>query len=187
MERNGQLAQQIKTARQARDWTLDQFAQISGVSRAMFSKIERGEVSPTEATLARLAAGLGVTVSSLFSTGVTGGSPLSRTEVQSVWTDLETRYQRRNISPAGAQGAAEIVDVVFPPGKTVIFDNTLGWQGIAQQIWILDGQMEMSAGDKRTMLSKGDCLFMRLDKPLIFHSPTNDPARYAVILSHLFP
>ena len=177
------LAHLIKSARLARNWTLAEFADASAVSRAMISKIERGEVSPTAATLARLAAGLGVTVASLFSTQGEGGSPLSRAQDQPSWTDPETGYQRRNISPAGAGGAAEIVDVMFPPGKTVMFDNALGWQGIAQQIWVLDGQMEMTVGDKKTLLSAGDCLFMRLDKPLVFHNPSSVNARYAVILS----
>ncbi len=60
------LPHRIKAGRSARGWTLDQFAAASGVSRAMISKIERGEVSPTAAILARLAAGLGVSLASLF-------------------------------------------------------------------------------------------------------------------------
>jgi transcriptional regulator with XRE-family HTH domain len=179
------LAHRIKAARTGRNWTLEQFSEASGVSRAMISKIERGEVSPTAAVLARLAAGLGTSLASLFSDAAQL-SPLSRAADQPVWVDPETGYARRNISPACAPGAAEIVDVVFPPGGRVMFDNALGWQGIAQQIWVLDGQMEMTVGDETTHLSAGDCLFMRLDKPLVFHNPGDKPARYAVVLSRAF-
>jgi mannose-6-phosphate isomerase-like protein (cupin superfamily) len=105
---------------------------------------------------------------------------------QPVWTDPATGYVRRNVSPAGAQGAAEIVDVSFPPGERVVFDNPLGWHGITQQIWILEGQMEMMVGDDTSLLSAGDCLFMRVDRPLVFHNPGPSPARYAVVLSRAF-
>jgi transcriptional regulator with XRE-family HTH domain len=185
MENDHQLATRIKSARMSRGWTLDQFAESSGVSRAMISKIERGEVSPTAATLARLASGLGVSVASLFANTHDNPSPLSAAASQTVWTDPETGYMRRNVSPSAAQGAAEIVDVTFPPGQRVVMENARGWDGLAQQIWLLEGQMEMTVGEVTTVLSKGDCLFMRLDKPLIFHNPGKAPARYAVILSRI--
>jgi transcriptional regulator with XRE-family HTH domain len=183
---NSALAQRLKTARTDRSWTLDQFAEISGVSRAMISKIERGEVSPSAFILARLAAGLKVTVASLFSEQAEGGSPLRRAADQPVWTDPETGYVRRNVSPPGAEGVAEIVDVSFPPGKRVVFDNALGWHGIAQQIWVLEGQMEMTVGGETTLLSAGDCLFMRVDRPIVFHNPSKASARYAVVLSRAY-
>jgi transcriptional regulator with XRE-family HTH domain len=180
---NAALAQRLKASRVARDWTLEQFAEASGVSRAMISKIERGEVCPTAAILARLAAGLDMTLASLFSDGAETGTPLARAADQPVWTDPATGYVRRNVSPPGAQGAAEIVDVTFPSGKRIVFDNALGGHGIAQQIWLLEGQMEMTAGDDVTLLSPGDCLFMRVDRPIVFYNPGHVPARYAVVLS----
>ncbi len=181
------LAHSLKAARTDRCWTLEQFAEASGVSRAMISKIERGEVSPTAAILARLAAGLGVSLASLFSDTVQSSQPLSRQVDQPVWGDPATGYTRRNVSPSGAHGAAEIVDVIFPPGGRVVFDNALGWHGITQQVWVLDGQIEMMVGSETTSLSTGDCLFMRLDQPLVFHNPGDRPVRYAVVLSRASP
>jgi transcriptional regulator with XRE-family HTH domain len=187
------ISRNLKARRLARGWTLDQFAAASQVSRAMISKIERGEVSPTAATLARLAAGLGVSLASLFGDGAASGrtsealSPLSRADGQRVWRDPQTGYLRRNVSPPIAEGpapgAAEIVDVTFPPGESVLFDNVLGWHGIAQQVWMLEGCMDISVGDEATRLEAGDCLFMRVDRPIRFHNPGAAPARYAVILS----
>ncbi len=179
------LSANLKTARAARGWTLEQFAEASGVSRAMISKVERGEVSPTAAILARLAAGLGVSLASLFGSRAEAGSPLARAADQPHWTDPETGYARRNVSPPTAQGAAEIVDVTFPAGARVVFDNALGWHGIAQQVWLLQGRMTITVGAAVTELAPGDCLFMRVDAPIVFHNPGEAPARYAVVLSRL--
>lgn len=180
---NLQLSQRIKADRTMRGWTLDQFAERSGVSRAMISKIERGEVSPTAAILARLASGLGVSLATLFSDDTQGGEPLSRAKDQTVWTDPETGYERRNVSSPGAAGAAEIVDVVFPAGGRIVFDNMRERSSLSQQIWIIEGIMEMTVGGETTHLEKGDCLFMRLDQPLVFHNPSDRPARYAAVIS----
>ena len=43
------LAARLRLERDARGWSLGDLAQRSGVSKAMISKIERGEASPTAA------------------------------------------------------------------------------------------------------------------------------------------
>jgi transcriptional regulator with XRE-family HTH domain len=177
------LSSRLKSARLARGWTIDELALMSGVSRAMISKIERGEASPTAATLALLAAGLSVTVASFFDDEAAPRTPLSRGEAQPVWQDPATGYIRRNVSPNAARGSAEIVDVVFPAGARVVMENASGWHGITQQVWLLDGVMELQFPDQTVRLSAGDCYFMRLDRPFAFHNPGEAPARYAVILS----
>lgn len=178
---NHGLAERLKLARSGRGWTLEHFAEASGVSRAMISKIERGEVSPTASVLARLAAGLGTSMASLFPPPNARLAPLSRWEDQSDWRDPASGYVRRNVSPAGA--TAEIVYVTFPPGERVVFDNYTASKEIEQQVWVLEGEIEMTIGAEVTLLGTGDCLLMRLDQPITFHNPGDSPARYAVILS----
>ena len=49
------LAANLRDARRAQGLSLDAVAKLSGVSRSMVSQIERGESSPTVATLWNLA------------------------------------------------------------------------------------------------------------------------------------
>ena len=51
------LGGRLKSARLAAHLTLDQLAGRSGVSRAMLSKVERGEKSPTLSIISRIARG----------------------------------------------------------------------------------------------------------------------------------
>lgn len=185
MESTSALAARLKAARRERGLTLDQLAEACGVSRAALSKIERGDASPTAAILARIAAGLETSVAALFADADEDGTPLTRAAAQPAWTDPQSGYVRRNVSPPAARGAAEIVDVRFPPGERVVFDNALGWRGLSQQVWVLDGLVEMTVGEETTRLGPGDCLFMRLDRPIVFHNPGEVSARYAVVLSRL--
>ncbi|TMV70167.1 helix-turn-helix transcriptional regulator, partial [Thioclava sp. BHET1] len=54
------LAASLKAARRSKNLSLDAVAKLSGVSRSMVSQIERGESSPTVATLWNLTQALHV-------------------------------------------------------------------------------------------------------------------------------
>ena len=53
-----------------------------------------------------------------------------------------------------------------------------------QQIWVLQGALEVTLGKTRHELATGDCLAMVLDQPITFRNRTAKPVRYAVIIDH---
>lgn len=61
------LGAKVKALRASRGWTLVQLSARAGLTPSTISKIERSRLSPTYPNLARLARGLGVDVSQLFS------------------------------------------------------------------------------------------------------------------------
>ena len=184
MDINARIAQRVRELRDAQGFSLDALAERSGVSRSNISLIERGQSSPTATVLDKLAAGLGVTLASLFEDAkvpVEAPSPMARVADQPVWTDPESGYVRRNLSPA-ARSPIQLVDVVFPAGRRVAYDNTTREVEIHQQVWMIDGVMEVTAAGTPWRLEAGDCLAMRLDGPIVYRNPTRQPARYLVAL-----
>jgi transcriptional regulator with XRE-family HTH domain len=177
------LGERIKALRTRHAYTLEALAKRSGVSRAMISKIERGEVSATAVLLHRLCGGLGIPLSGLFADERAPGSVLSRAARQPVWRDPATGYVRRDVAPPGTASAVDIVDVVFPPGARVAFKRPWSGRG-GQHVWVLDGTLELTVGDTVNVLEAGDCLYMRLDAPLVYRNTGKTPVRYAVVLNH---
>jgi transcriptional regulator with XRE-family HTH domain len=175
------IGARVHALRAAASLTLEQLAERSGVSRAMLSRVERGESSPTAQLLNRVCAGLGVTLSALFATATSTPSPLRRRAEQSAWTDPGAGYTRRVVSPA-TEASSEIVEVEFPAGGDVSFAQSR-FAGVEQHVLILAGAMEMHVDDKTYRLEKGDCLYMRLDQSIRFRNPAKKPARYLVVLS----
>jgi transcriptional regulator with XRE-family HTH domain len=179
------LARRVRELRDAKGFTLDALAERSGVSRSNISLIERGQSSPTAAVLDKLAAGLGVTLASLFEDDASPAaepSPVARLAEQLVWTDPASGYVRRNLSPA-ARSPIQLVDVVFPAGQRVAYESGPREIEIHQQVWIIEGVMEVSVGREQWRLKRGDCLAMRLDGPIVYRNPTRKPARYLVALA----
>ena len=152
----------------------------------MISLIERGETSPTAVVLDRLATGLGVTLASLFDVPAdpTHIGPVARREDQPEWRDPASGYVRRDVSPPGVPQPMRIVEVHFPPRARVAFENAPRRAPVHQQIWVLEGEMEVTVSDDCYRLRLGDCLAMQLGRPTMFHNPTRSPARYAVVITN---
>ena len=187
MDINARIARRVRELRDALGFSLDALAERSGVSRSNISLIERGQSSPTAVVLDRLASGLGVTVASLFEDSrarAAEPSPLARVADQPLWTDPASGYVRRNVSPP-ARSAIQLVDVVFPAGQRVAYDTAAREVDVHQQVWMIDGTMELTVGDVLWRLHPGDCLAMRLDRPIVYRNPTRRAARYLVALTTL--
>lgn len=179
---NERIAARVRQIRGERGLTLEGLAETSGVSRSMISLIERGESSPTAVVLEKLATGLGVMLPDLFDAPSPPSDPVSRRADQIEWRDPGTGYLRRNVSPSGFPSPIQIVEVVFPPGARVAYETGARPGVTHQQIWVLQGLIEVVLGEARFELSAGDCLALVLDRPIAYHNPTSRPARYAVVI-----
>jgi transcriptional regulator with XRE-family HTH domain len=179
---NDRIAQRIHALRSERGLSLAAMAARCDVSRSMISLIERGETSPTAVVLEKIATGLDVALASLFDAPPATDEPVSRYADQPVWRDPQSGYVRRNVSPSGAGSPIRIVDVVFPPGAHVAYETGARAPSIQQQVWVLEGAMVVQVGEQSHRLETGDCLAMRLDRPVAFHNDTHAAARYAVAI-----
>src|SRR5919106_4682132 len=81
------IGTRIRELRSEKGLTLDGLAGRADVSRAMLSRIERGESSPTAQLMNKICSGLGITLSILFAETAAPSSPLSRREAQPSWRD----------------------------------------------------------------------------------------------------
>ncbi|OWW20138.1 helix-turn-helix domain-containing protein [Noviherbaspirillum denitrificans] len=187
MDINAHIAQRVLALRKACGYTLDGLAERSGVSRSMISLIERGQSSPTAAVLDKLAAALDVTLATLFSDEPCSepASPLARRKDQPLWKDPASGYVRRNVSPRGFPTPIELVEVVFPPHQCVAFDNVTRDAETHQQVWVLEGAIDVTAGSQTWHLEEGDCVALQLEHHTVFHNQGDKPARYVVALSTL--
>jgi transcriptional regulator with XRE-family HTH domain len=182
MDINKLIASRVSALRETRDLSLTALAERSGVSRSNISLIERGESSATATVLDKLAGALGVTLASLFEAGDDAPelpSPFSPAASQPVWTDPGSGYLRRKLSPA-ARSPMQLVEVIFPPRQRVAYEQVRREADVYQQVWLLEGEMEITAGEGHWKLAPGDCLAIREDQPISYANPGPQPARYLV-------
>lgn len=172
------LADRLRLEREARNWTLAELASRSGISRAMLSKIERAEASPTAALLGRLSAAFGLTLSQLFARAERGGQLLRASE-QPIWRDPETGFVRRSLSPAGG-APLELVWGILPPGARIDYPAA-SYHFIAdQQLVVIQGELTIRQAEARYTLCPGDCLRFGPPRDVTFDNTGAAPCRYVV-------
>lgn len=181
---NARIAERVRELRSEQGLSLETLATRSGVSRSMISLIERGESSPTATVVEKLAGALGVTMATMFEVAAspTAAGPVARRADQSQWEDPGSGYVRRNVTPPAAKQPFQLVDVSFPAGRRVVFETGPRDVQVYQQLWMLEGTMEITLGTDLYRLQEGDCLAMQLDKPMVFRNPGRKRARYVVAM-----
>ncbi|NNG22491.1 helix-turn-helix domain-containing protein [Telluria aromaticivorans] len=182
MDISARIAARVKALRKEQQFSLDDLAARSGVSRSTISLIERGEGNATAVVLEKLATGLGLPLAALFDDTGPRASPLSRRAEQVVWRDPATGYVRRNVSPSPSVTPLRIVEVELPPGAHVAYDTSQHSRAIRQQVWVLDGAIELVVGEQSWALAQGDCLAFDLDRPVAYTNAHATAARYAVVI-----
>jgi transcriptional regulator with XRE-family HTH domain len=180
------IARRIRHEREARGWSIAELALASGVSRAMISKVERAEASPTAALLGRLSGAFHLSVSALLARAEADAGParIARADRQPLWRDPETGYRRRAVSPPGAE--PELVEVELPPGARVAYPAASVAFLRGQVVRVLAGRLVVEEGGEQAALAAGDSLAFDLDHPKghAYRNPSaTRPCRYLVALS----
>jgi len=175
----GQIATRVRVERELRRWTLVQLAEASGVSRAMISRIENGESSPTAVVLGKLSAAFQLNVSELLALAEQASDRALEGEAVE-WRDPDTGYRRRQITTATFP--AEVAEIHLPAGARVSYPAA-AFAFIRQSIWVLDGHLTFHEGAVVHELDAGDTLELAEPAPCVFHNTTEVECRYAVIVA----
>jgi len=181
LEQARAISECVKIEREARGWSLAELATRSGVSKAMISKIERVQASPTATVLGRLSGAFGLPLSKLLALAERSVERLSVKEKQPVWKDPETGYTRRTISPAN-DGVLELLEVSLPPGMCVPYPAS-AFLFQHQQIWMIEGLLEFQEGEKTYRLEAGDCLQLGTPADCRFFNPGAETICYLIALA----
>lgn len=170
------LANALRDARKARGLSLDALARLSGVSRSMVSQIERGESSPTVATLWNLTQALQVDFAGLLEGRQAPAIDVVRAAAAPVM-QRPGGVQIRILSPAESVGEHEVYELTFPAGADLVSDPHA--PGCREHLTVLSGRLKVFSGDDEARLGTGDTARYPADRP---HRLCADPGPARAIL-----
>lgn len=175
------IAERLKVLRTERGWSLDALARLSAVSRATLSRLENAEVSPTASVLGRLCAVYGLPLSRLMHMVEDGSAPIVPRDAQPVWTDPETGFRRRSVSPPAGGLSGEVLEGALPATTRIAYVRPPR-PGQEHHLLLLEGRLAVTVDDTIHTLRPGDCLRYRLFGPSAFETPPEAGARYLLFL-----
>ena len=148
------LAERLRAARKAKGLSLEAVAGLSGVSRSMVSQIERGESSPTVATLWNLTQALGVDFAGLIEARPDAGIDVTRAGQAPVMTGHGKGLRIRILSPAETVGAHEVYDLEFQAGGSLV--SAPHSAGCREHLTVISGQLRVVSGADVAEIGPGD-------------------------------
>ncbi|WP_267360277.1 MULTISPECIES: XRE family transcriptional regulator [unclassified Methylobacterium] len=175
------LAEEIRRRRRERDLSLEALAALSGVSRSMISKVERGEAVPSTAVLSRLAEALGVTFSRLMAPATELEVLLIPASRQPVLRDETSGFLRRCLSPVLPGRGIDWVLNTLPPGATT-GEFVAHRRGVSEYIFVLKGRLRAKLGDRAFVVEEGDSLYFEADAGHAFTNLGTEPCQYFLVI-----
>ncbi len=179
-----EIGRRLRAHRTARGLTLRALARQAGISEALLSRIERGQVATTVANLVTLAARLGVGLGEIFTGAENAGTspPYALTRARDV-AELPTTtahgYEYRPLSAALKAAPLNALLVTYL-GSTP--DSWLTHPGY-ELLYVISGRLRFSLGDEELLLGTGDCLLFDSRQPHAAESLGSRPARTLMVLA----
>jgi len=177
------IAKRIRAKRLEHNWTLDQLAKTTGLSKGYLSQIENNEKTPTLGTLTKIAFGLGLDAVSL----ITGEEP----KPQQKKFSLIRSGERQPITHTGA--APDSIYESFPFNKSNRFMDSyivtvskefspkpLMHEG-QELAFTLEGTSEFYYDGQTYIIEAGDAMYFDSDRPHMTRSIGPKQAKVLVV------
>ena len=181
------LSTALRAMRSERGWSLDRAAQESGVSKAMLGQIERGESSPTIATLWKIASGFHVSLSSFLEP-----IPATTTEGAIYRSADSLRSQPATdgmlvspLFPYEPRFGFEVFELTLLPGYERLSDAHEA--GVTEHVIVLRGVMEVLIEGQWVLLRVGDAVRFAADRAHGYRNTEAEPAVFHNLIHYGMP
>ena len=175
------LGHRVRELRLAKRLTLNDLAAASGVSRAMISKVERGEKNPTLVVAAGISEGLGVTLSQLVGIEERREIVVVPQDRRMVMRDPETGFERQLLSPTFGNRTVEFVRNVIPEGSTS-GEFPPHKRGVQEYVVVERGRLAAVLGGEEYVLEKGDAVYFEADVTHRFDNAGSGECSYYLVI-----
>ncbi len=153
----------LRAIRAARGLSLSGLAALSGVSKAMLGQVERGESSPTIATLWKLARGLELPLSAFVEGPVEAGR-------------VEGGFAYRTVFAFDPAFGTETFEITLGPGWEHRSEAHAG--GVVEDVFAGSGEVEIGVAGVWQRCRVGEGVRFAADQPHGYRNPGPVPVRF---------
>ena len=159
-----QVCERVRSLRKKHNWTLEQLANLCGVSRSMLSQIERGSANPTLGVAFRIAQAFGLSLGDLVdSHASTPRIDVIRANDQTYLFRDDENCRIRTLSPLHLEKETEFYELVLKPGGQL--ESAAHVAAAREFLTIQKGNVRVVSGGEESELAKGDSAHYPADIP----------------------
>jgi transcriptional regulator with XRE-family HTH domain len=167
-----ETGQRLKSIRTRLDLSQRQLARQSGVANATISQVEAGKLNPTVSMLKKILDGIPISLSEFF------GDEFEHHDRVFYRADELTEIADggvsfRQVGANLANRAIQFIQECYQPGSGT-GKHAITHEGEECGL-ILSGRLEVTVGDQKAVLRKGDAYYFKSHQPHQFRNPGNEP------------
>jgi transcriptional regulator with XRE-family HTH domain len=164
------IARRLLHARRLKGWSVREVAAQTGVSKALISRLERGEANPSLETLWRIIGALGIPFSELVRAADEEPQLVRRGQGQEFVTEDES--MQVSLLSASPDRAVEIYELTMPPRADSEWHSH--GQGTREYTFVVEGRLTVQVASERFELAPGDLLGFAADRDHVYRSGDQD-------------
>ena len=175
-----QLGNRLSLLRKRKNMTLDELSAKSGVSKSILSQIERDLSNPTVTTISRIAEALDEKLSDFF-------LKIEVEETNSIESSKETPSitSKDGLCELNILGAGETVNwlqwYILDMKPKGVLDSSSHGPKTFENLTVIDGQIEVSCGESKEKLSKGDTFRFQSNRDHIIKNVSKQKAQVLMV------
>lgn len=173
----------LKSLRLARAWSLSRAAEQTGVSKAMLGQIERGESSPTVATLWKIATGFNVP----FSHFIPACEP--QIVMSTLCNGAQGKWQQGSgamrvipLFPYDTQLHLDMLAVELIAGGAS--ESSAHETGVIEHVIVTEGVLQLAVKEKWHTLKVGEGLRFQADCPHSYYNPYGETVKFHSLIHY---
>ena len=172
MEKNTlKIGERLKEIRNTRQLTLDETAELTGVSKPMLGQIERGKSSPTINVLWKISTGLKIPLSFFCKQPQTDYMVVEPHEKAEI-TEENGGMRAYPLFPFDPARNLEVFYIEFDAG--VRHDSLPHVAGVEEYILPVQGELKMVISGKEIVLQEKQSIRFGADVPHVYHNNSNE-------------
>jgi transcriptional regulator with XRE-family HTH domain len=176
---DGEVGPRLRQLREQKAMSARQVADLAGVSAAYLSRLENGRVSPTVATLARLVAAMGETMSTLFQEPAGSHENVVRRGERHL---MRSRGVLDSQVTPGWATRLEILESLVEPGQGSS-GRLHTHAGDEECVLVLEGELDLWLGEEKHRLHTGDSATFDCRTPHRWWNPSTARSRVLWIIT----
>ena len=149
------LGTRIRNIRKSQNISIKDLSEKVKVSQSMISQIEKGHTNPSMSCLKDIAAGLGITIGSLFYEEVIPAKLTKKNERKVLFSGKNFEIRQELLSPNITKCKMEFIYNEWQPGAS---SGLLAHDG-EEATYVLEGTMEVVVGEETFIVEEGDSIY----------------------------
>lgn len=172
----------LRELRKQRELSLNELAQLSGVSRSMLSQMETGRSIPTVVVLCKIARSLDVPVTVFLKSDHADKPNFLSMEETPLRISADGKCAWRTLLPEGSERKVEFYELTLRAGG--IEKVTAYPQGMRASLAVSEGGLFVALNGRRHRLTTGDVLEFSASTPHSYINPGDVKALAYLVLRH---